>query len=130
MKKSVRLFILVLVACVGSNFAGLVYSVSAAPRWSDQGVITSHDWDFLGLPTTGLNNSTYDVPNFINESLYKEIVVQWVWAHQYSGNVPSIWETVRGTDFQLLGKEVFRIEGGVIVDLVIADKLFAPEPTN
>jgi hypothetical protein len=77
-----------------------------------------------------LNNSVYDIPNFINESPYKEIVVQWMWPHQYSGNVPSIWETVRGTDFQLLGKEVFRIEGGVIVDLVIADKLFAPEPTN
>lgn len=116
MKKSVRLFILVLVACVGSNFAGLVYSVSAAPRWRDQGVITSHDWDFLGLPTTGLNNSTYDVPNFINESLYKEIVVQWIWAHYNSGNVPSIWEMVTGADVQLLGDCTVGVDGGIVVD--------------
>jgi hypothetical protein len=116
MKKSVRLFILVLVACVGSNFAGLVYSVSAAPRWRDQGVITSHDWDFLGLPTTGLNNSTYDVPNFINESLYKEIVVQWIWAHHNSGNVPSVWEAVTGADVQLLGDCTVGVDGGIVVD--------------
>jgi hypothetical protein len=78
--------------------------------------MTSQDWDFLGLPAIGLNKNVYDIPNFINKSLYKEIVVQWVWAHQNSGNVPSTWETVTGANFQLLGDDTILVDGGIVVD--------------
>ena len=67
--------------------------------------------------TSGINENVYDIPNFINESPYKEIIVQWIWASRNSGNVPYAWETLTGTDAQLLGDETAWVEGGVMVDL-------------
>jgi hypothetical protein len=74
----------------------------------------------LGLlifSTSWINKNVYDIPNFINESPYKEITVQWIWASRNSGNVSYVWETLTGTDAQLLGDETARVEGGVVMDL-------------
>jgi hypothetical protein len=114
MIKSVHFFTLMLVFCVGSSVASLVYST--APSGRGQGGTAYQDWGLLVFPTSGLNNNVYDIPNFIDESPYKEIIVQWIWASQNSGNVPYVWETLTGADAQLLGDETVRMDGCVMVD--------------
>jgi hypothetical protein len=110
--KSVYFSTLMLVICVSSSFASLVYST--APRGRGQGGAAFHDWGFLDIPALRSNNNVYDIPNFIDESPYKEIVVQWISAPRNSSNVPYAWETLAGTDAQLLGDEA------VIIDDIMA----------
>ena len=106
---------LVLLFCVGSSVASLVYST--APRGRGQREAIYQDLGLLIFPAPGINENVYDIPNFINESPYKEITVQWIWASRNSGNVSYALETLKGADAQLLGDETARVEGGVMVDL-------------
>jgi hypothetical protein len=112
MIKSVHFFTLMLVFCVGSSVASLVYST--APSGRGQGGTAYQDWGLLVFPTSGLNNNVYDIPNFIDESPYKEIVVQWISTPRNSGNIPYAWETLAGTDAQLLGDETVRINDDIM----------------
>jgi len=110
--KSVYFSTLMLAICVSSSFASLVYST--APRGRGQGGAIYQDWGLLDIPALRPNSNVYDIPNFIDESPYKEIVVQWVSAPRNSGNVSYVWEVLVGTDAQLLGDETVRINDDIM----------------
>ena len=112
MIKSVCFSTLMLAVCVSSSFASLVYST--APRERGQGGAIYQDWGLLDIPALRSNSNVYDIPNFIDESPYKEIVVQWISAPRNSGNVSYVWEALAGTDAHLLGDETFRINDDIM----------------